>query len=81
MIRTTRQDAAETLAELGVTSTADTVTLPRDFCLVALLNELGPGKEHYDVAAQVLREVEAFLGLCDGAPESHEADDCWEVRP
>lgn len=85
MIRITRKEAAETLREFGVEVTADKVILPRDFCLVGLLNRLGPYhktnpqyKYDYEVAVETLRDLEALLGICDGARNG--ADDCWEEK-
>ncbi|MDT3429181.1 hypothetical protein J2Z22_004781 [Paenibacillus forsythiae] len=66
----------KTLAELGVVKSEAGVFIPKDFCLVTLLNlyqtrENTLSDEQFNAITDFLFHMELDLGICDGTKEEY----------
>jgi hypothetical protein len=64
------------LKELGAIKTEEGILLPRDFCLVSLLNWYNNPKtplsdEQYETLSEFLFQLELDFGICDGAKDKY----------
>lgn len=66
----------KSLAELGVVKSEAGVFLPKDFCLVSLLNryqnkDISLTDEQHETITDFLFHLELDLGICDGTKEEY----------